>query len=818
MCRIESTTNLKVWLRVRAATRLRVLADGVPIRSTGRVVLDGVGLAIHVPPLTKSLQIESIDEKWDPPVILTLSWRGRAWKGDAPSLDELRRMASTHSGWIRLRLLDDIRRALDGRPESLEAGAKELKLARELGAELHIAAVLGTQARYFIDENPDLPRARALLDELEPLTSTHPTARARWHYYRGLLARRSGDISAALDHLTAARTLYEKLSDKGLLDPLEMEAITLAEIGRIDDAAQLRHKAFSPLQYTDVHCGDYARRANNLGWAELVLNSGGLADTDPRPMLAAGLERLGDCPNRWLRTSLLLELAMAEYQQGSPASALGWLAQVEKVDRDLRAWVDEVEARALTESQDPLLQPPLIGKPLPPSSDQQAWNQRVRHARALAQWDFVELAAAEYQAAEAQLSRSLARVGTDAGSELYLAGRTASLDGLVDALLELGRPGEASCAIRLARARELARLDRATRLQVASDEERNAWEREVFSIATEQTSIGAGRASLWELSNDERVQAEVQLAQRERVERARLDDALRGLGFEPTPRTCEDLRRAQPGEVILTVYASLAFATSEAGVEVAPLENLDTLESLSGVQSISIVEVGERPVAAIHTLPWRDANSLIELSPIAYSLDLRPRPPSSAPRNRALVVADPRDDLPRSRDEAAEVTRRLETRSWSVTEAIGLHATRRTLLQELPKVGLFHYAGHGVREGMSGWDSALLVAQDERLHVADVFTLRAVPRGVVLTGCETAAATPQTFGGGMNIGRAFILSGSDWVVASDAEVSDEHAAALGIAMHEADSADGPARLREALLSVRAKDPEAPWQHFRAMTP
>jgi CHAT domain-containing protein len=270
--------------------------------------------------------------------------------------------------------------------------------------------------------------------------------------------------------------------------------------------------------------------------------------------------------------------------------------------------------------------------------------------------------------------------------------------------------------------------------------------------------------------------------------------------------------------VILTVYASLAFATSETGVEVAPLENLDALDSLREVRRISVVEVGERPVAAIHTLPWRESDSLLDLAPIAYSLDLRPRPSSAAPRRLALVVADPRSDLPESRHEAAEVTGLLKTQSWSVTEAIGDGATRNVLLQRLPEVGLFHYAGHGVREGMSGWDSALLVAQDERLGVPDVFTLPAVPRGVVLTGCETAAATPQTVGGGMNIGRAFILSGSDWVVASDAEVSDEHAAAVGIAMHETDSLEGPARLRDALLSIREKNPEAPWQHFRAITP
>lgn len=817
-CSLEVRTQLSAWLDINAGTPLRVLADGKPIQSTGRVVLGGVRLSIEVPRYTGSLRIESVDETWDPPIELVFTWEPPPWIGEIPEQDTLRKLSREATGWKKLRLIDTLRRLNYGKKEAVELGNRQLVLARKLGARQHQAFVLGAQARDLIDAGSDLSRARELLDELEPLTEHSNFAASRRHYFRGVLARRSGDLGAALKHLTAARSLYEQLGDPALLDPLEQEAAALADLGRVEDSRHLRRRAFDPAKSGALTCLDHVRRANNLAWAELVLRSAGLGDSDPRPMMLDALARVEACPHKWLRASLQLDLGLAAVQEGSAEEALGWLAEADDIPPDLEPWFAEVRAQASIQHADRSLHPPLIQVPLPTADPQLLWNQTVRRAQSLAEWGFSELAVAEYRAAEAQLAKSLDRVGIDAGGELYLAGRTASLEGLVNVLLELGQPREASCAIRLARARELARLDRPSRLQAASDEERNTWEREVFSIAAEQTAIGKRQAGLWELSSDEKVQLEAQLSQRDSAGRRRLDGALRGLGFEPTPRTCDELREARAGEVILTVYASLAFATSQAGVEVAPLENLDALESLSGAQSISIIEVGDHPQATIHTLPWRDEASLLDVAPVAYSLDLPRRTPSPATLRRALVVADPRNDLPKSREEASEVTQRLDSQGWSVTDASGSQATHSLLLARLPEVDLFHYAGHGVREGMSGWDSALLLAEDERLRVHDVFTLPAVPRGVVLTGCETAAATPQTVGGGMNIGRAFILSGSDWVVASDAEVSDEHAAAVGIAMHDAESLEGPARLREALLSLRAKDPKAPWQHFRAITP
>jgi cellulose synthase operon protein C len=77
----------------------------------------------------------------------------------------------------------------------------------------------------------------------------------------------------------------------------------------------------------------------------------------------------------------------------------------------------------------------------------------------------------------------------------------------------------------------------------------------------------------------------------------------------------------------------------------------------------------------------------------------------------------------------------------------------------------------------------------------------------------------------MNLGRAFVLAGADWVIGADGKVDDELARALGEALHlhsgragNPDHFDGPAALRQAQLELRAADPDGRWRVFRAIGP
>ncbi len=766
-------------------------------------------------PGTEFLTVESPDHNWSTEITLAFEWRVRP--PIDVSLEALRALSKKSTGWAKLRVLDELRRASWRTPEGLADAEEELALAVELGAVHHQALALSQSAHILTELTEDHARARQVLDALRALEPMSPFAAARWQYYNAVLARRAGDLGTALVGFENARGLSERLNS-GVDDVVEMLANTLAELGREEEAQQLFQGLEVQLWESEARCSEWVRRANNLAWGQLVLGASGHEHADPRPLLLAAVDLVTQCPDPWREAALLLDLALAELEYERPLEAQGWLARMGPLPKNLRGWVEMASAAAALDRRDPLSQPALMSQPSPTSEIELAWNQSVREGDLLVAWGFHDLAAEAYRSAEEQLSVTFQQVGTNASGELYVAGRSSSLEGLVEALLQTDRPAEASCAIRLARTREFAQLDRTARLGAATEDERTTWQRDIVEIADNRRAVTRAQATLWELSEDDQIGAAAKLALQARKNQEALDAAIRALGLQPNARSCAELRRPAPGEVILVAFGPHVFAHSRSGIEVAPREDLSSLEALAGASRITLLEAGFDGTQPLHLASWRHANSLLDLAPIAYSLDLPPRAALKTKGRVALVLADPRDDLPEARAEAETVERALEAKSWKVIGLRGADATQSRLLEYAAEVELLHYAGHGIRSGLSGWDSALLLAEDARFGVHDIFALPGVPHGVVLTGCETAAATPDTVGGGMNIGRAFVLAGSEWVIAADTDVDDRFAAEVGIAVQLSDGPDGATRLREALLRLRADDPGLPWGQFRVIVP
>lgn len=221
---------------------------------------------------------------------------------------------------------------------------------------------------------------------------------------------------------------------------------------------------------------------------------------------------------------------------------------------------------------------------------------------------------------------------------------------------------------------------------------------------------------------------------------------------------------------------------------------------------------------AFHALPWRDG-VLLDVAPVAYALGLarteaRPLEPGSA-----LVVADPKRDLPLARREADDVATALQREAWTVERLEGRAATRARVEASLASASLLHYAGHGEHGGTSGWGARLLMGEGEGFGVTDILALPRAPQAVVLSGCETGRTTRDTLEGGMSIGRAFILAGSEWVVAVERRVSDELSSAVGQGLYDelvAVDWRGPEALRRVQLRLRAAHPEWDWAAFRAI--
>ncbi len=836
-CTLEHPSPVSVWLDVHAATPLEVRLDGNLLAARASSAAAGTRLTVQVPADASRIEIQRRDAPWADSVDLTIAWQpAPTWWSTVeatPKLEDkaiaLRSVLETATGWSRLRALEQLRRAeyaRDDIEESERIAERQIALAEELDAPAHQVYALAALTTMALDARERLPRVVGLVERLDALRESTPQAAMRADYAYGMVARATGDIDAALDHFRAARVRGEQLGETAALaDVIGLEAATLAELGQVDEALALSERVRGLARAPSIHCETRLTILVNYAWAHIALRTRELPFEDPEPLMLEALALEDECGSAWDHSNTRIQLAINAIEADDPHGALGWLAQIERDEPTLVAWQEEAYRRAAAMVGDPKLQPSLL-QPSPPALDPYLkWDQRVREADALRAWGFLALATQAYRDAEALLDARLETIRIDNGPELYLAGRRASAEGLVESLLERGRPAEALCAARLARNRELARLDRVARVRGASSAEQKVWREEALAIAKAQAELDAERTKLWELSDAQLQTAQPRIDEKQRQTRAKLDAALRTLGLGPAPGRCDALRRPEPGEVILTSApvpsGRVVFASGREGIEFVELgdDGLDGLESLGEASRITIIELDSDSDTPLHARPWRGAASLLDLAPLAYSLDLPQRVSREGQGTRALLVADSRGDLAEARSEFEAVADGLQREGWRVQAYRGAEASRAMMLERMARVDLLHYAGHGVQEGMSGWDSALLLANDERLSVDDLFTLEAVPRGVVLTGCETGAMTEGTVGGGMNIGRAFVLSGADWVIAADTEVEDRHARVVGEALYGSGiTEDGPSRLRRALLRLRTTHPDLPWQRFRVIVP
>jgi CHAT domain-containing protein len=150
--------------------------------------------------------------------------------------------------------------------------------------------------------------------------------------------------------------------------------------------------------------------------------------------------------------------------------------------------------------------------------------------------------------------------------------------------------------------------------------------------------------------------------------------------------------------------------------------------------------------------------------------------------SNAIVIADPRRDLPLSRSEAGRIAA-----MHGATILEGKAATRAQVIDAIAGSTLVHYAGHADSNAESygalllaseGSDPGLLSARDiARLE------LRARPL-VVLSACGTLRGETTHVAGMPSLARAFLTAGAGAVVGTLWEIDDDTAAFLFIRFHE----------------------------------
>jgi CHAT domain-containing protein len=223
-----------------------------------------------------------------------------------------------------------------------------------------------------------------------------------------------------------------------------------------------------------------------------------------------------------------------------------------------------------------------------------------------------------------------------------------------------------------------------------------------------------------------------------------------------------------------------------------------------------------------HALPLLPGKPLLEQLPVVYGLDLPTRlsrPPAGPPV--ALLVAAPEGDLPEGLQESRSVAATIRGwgQGWTPKLLEGKDASAGAVHDALAGASLFEFAGHGELAGFAGWDSALLLAAGSRLTSRDVLTLR-VPAWVVLSTCEGGHSSREAPGEGIGLAQAFLLAGSQAVVAAVRPVRDSTAREFVAELHRywKPGTDLVQPFRQAQLSCRQKYPGADCESFRLLEP
>ncbi len=504
------------------------------------------------------------------------------------------------------------------------------------------------------------------------------------------------------------------------------------------------------------------------------------------------------------------------------------------------------------------------------------WLAAYGKARAYEKLGNVPQALASYRQAEALIDQQSFDVPIFDGSRTFLALRERGTRDFLGLLVGLGRADQAFAEVRRARSRLLRQLDRSERLVALPPAQRAQWQQSIFAYQQRRAEVEEKAADDWRLAADELARVRAARDQAQRDLRQSLDAAFAVLG-----RGSGELAPLLPGECVLAYYdlgaghgvgfaaravpgagghpaegAAPSRGAPAAAVRMAVLDwplhpELHPArlaprllgpfgDEIRQAHRVRVLSSGALKEVNFHALPF-DGDILLTKRPVVYGLDLPVRvvPPGAVPGAapaaggrgapggvapprpggplRAVILGDPRGDLPAARDEARAVEQVLAADGGWRIKVLPEDASAATLSGRLDGCDLFHYAGHA--RSAADWNSMLLLARGAALTLPDLLALRRAPSWVVLSGCDTGKQEAGAAFEVPSLAHAFLLAGARGVVAAVRQVDDATARDLSVALYQSwqGGPDLAAGLRKAQLALyRAQT--VGWESFRLFEP
>ena len=826
---LGSEQELRLWVDVHPDRPLEVAIDGVQVMALQERVAaqSGQRLVLSLPPQAQELVLTTPGHA---PWVLQVR--------EAESGPQVREAEATRERADEAFSKQQFRQALAG----YELAMQELVAASRTRAASDVALT----ATYLCAEILlDFECAEAWLDRHRGLFSVFPEARRRHLFYSGNLAERLGDVRQALADYRAHADYALRLGlDLDAAAALSAEAVLRGRLGDLDGSADALART---LGLMEGGSGDArGRLLNSMAWTWILARDRGLQTDDPRPLLREALAIFTSNGKEGSRTAahVQVNLAFAELLEGNVAVARSLVSELPAASGDRRQelWRRYIALR-IAESEGALTATLRGYEELATAADDaQSSDLQIRAivggSRALVAIGRPQEGVERLLMAERALDLQLSRLAVDGSRERYAAINDRSSREAVSLLLALGRERQALCVARLARRRSyeaVARLVHHRLEDLATVAER---QRALARYQKMRAEIEGDIERSWTLPRRDGELVRVAAGRRAVAGRRELDAALAEIEAAPVvATTCEELARAKPGELVLALLPAadgwIGFAQLGPKIEVRSLDLPDPSDSMKnwslallgpfremilGASRLRVISDGELLSVPIHALPL-DGVPLFERLPVAYSLDLADSPDLrdgerslGGASGGALVVAPP-SNLLHAEVEVDEVLERLDELGFAVEVLSGDAATGSRVRARLGRAGLLHFVGHAHANPSARWDSALDLAGDSSLQVIDLIAApEPAPRIVVLNGCRTGLASERDAAGGMSLAHAFLVAGSEVVIATTSDVDDAVAfaviealyAALAEEAEEAEEAevDVVAALAKALAELR----------------
>lgn len=713
---------------------------------------------------------------------------------------------------------------------------------------------LGLRSREILDRDTkahvethlthDYVAAVATLASTTTLADGYDEGRVRLAGTLASLKLAIADYRGVLREIHSARRIAERVNFLGPVAELEFlqrECFALRAMGRLNELAALLPKTMA-LESRIALClrPQLLETAARMAWDA---QRGGARLPPDFPSIRAlfqQVERMRrvDCPGPD-HALALANLSEFDAEQGNPNEALrtGRAALQEvnansiggvraalaigKAQLALRRPVEALEAFAEAERMNERLVRRVEG-----------WGLRLSHGQALEALGRTREAIALYEDGEEAIEAEAPLLPLGEGQASFAELRRASSDRLITLHLQQGRAELAFQVARRRHTRTLGLLARSAKLAALDGAEAARWQRALARYRVEREALEREASDDWKLAA-----AQLQIRQRQRQGRVsrlleELDEVLLG---GPRVRPSSELH-VPAGAVALAYYRlneeSVAFGWASTGLRwsrgraIAPETTPEALarrllepfraELLRAKQVVVLAEEGLETVD-LSALPFEGA-PLVARAPITHSLDLGQATRPEETGHQALVVGDPRGDLPNARSEAAHVAQALQQSGLEVLRLDGSLATHSAIAAALAdaRTSFAHYAGHARFAGLDGQSSGLLLAGEATLLVTDVLSAQRVPSRLVLSGCETARST----GGpaeGLGIAQAFLLAGASEVIAARRAVDDATTAQLMRALYAGDPGESLSQaLRRAQLEVFRAQRGTAWSAFRIL--